>query len=123
LERMRTLLNFCGCQLPDAHLLIVATNRSDAVKALSIYRKRWMIECMFADCKSRRLNLADTHLTNPKKLDTLLFIVALAATWSSRCASVLKERTGIPKKIRKKAGKVMVPNRSRYSPEMNTLQT
>ncbi|MGY6696142.1 MAG: transposase, partial [Roseinatronobacter sp.] len=47
---------------------------------ISLYRKRWGIECMFADAKTRGLNLEDTHITDPTKLATLLVLIALAVT-------------------------------------------
>ena len=43
----------------DREPVIVATNRPDA-RALAAYRKRWAIECFFADARTRGLNLEDT---------------------------------------------------------------
>ena len=67
--------------------LIVATNRPDPTRALADYRKRWGIECLFGDAKTRGLNIEDTHITNPEKLASLLVIVMLAITWAYRCAT------------------------------------
>ena len=53
---------------------------------------------MFADAKTRGLNLEDTHITDPVKLDTLMGIVALAMTWAYRCATVAKGRSVINRK-------------------------
>ena len=36
--------------------------------ALAAYRKRWAIECLFGDAKTRGLNLEDTRLTSPASL-------------------------------------------------------
>ena len=57
--------------------------------ALAAYRKRWAIECLFGDAKTRGLNLEDTRLTDPRKLDLLMAIVALAIAWAGRTASDL----------------------------------
>jgi hypothetical protein len=65
--------------------LIVVSNLPPRV-ALAGYRKRWAIECMFADAKTRGLNLEDTRLTCPRKLDLLMALVTLALVWAGRTA-------------------------------------
>ena len=82
----------------DGELLIVATNMEKAEKGLDLYRKRWGIECMFGDAKTRGFNIEDTHITDPKKLASLLVIVALAVTWAYRCATCVMGRGNIRKK-------------------------
>ena len=47
---------------------------------------------------TRGLNLEDTHITDPAKLETLMGIVALAMTWAYRCATVAKGRSVIRRK-------------------------
>jgi hypothetical protein len=84
----RPLLNFAAKPLKDGEWLIVVSNR-DARQALQAYRKRWAIECLFGDAKTRGLNLEDTRLTDPRKLDLLLALVALALTWAGRAAVTL----------------------------------
>ena len=51
---------------------------------------------MFADAKSRGLNIEDTHITDPDKLATLLVVIALAVTWAYRCATRVMGRKAIP---------------------------
>ena len=82
------LLNFAAKPLKDGEWLIVVSN-GDARKALQAYRKRWAIECLFGDAKTRGLNLEDTRLTDPRKLNLLLALVALALAWASRTAVTL----------------------------------
>lgn len=53
---------------------------------LFAYRRRWSIECLFGDAKTRGLNLEDTRLTSPRKISLLLAIVAIAIAWSSKIA-------------------------------------
>lgn len=67
-------------RIKGGEMLIIATNLDDAGRDIDVYRKRWGIECMFADAKTRGLNLEDTHITDPDKLSTLLVLVALAVT-------------------------------------------
>lgn len=72
----------------DGEWLIVVSD-GDARRSLELYRKRWAIECLFADAKTRGLNLEDTRLTAPRKLDILMAIVALALAWALCAAAAL----------------------------------
>jgi hypothetical protein len=68
--------------------LIVVTNLT-ARTGLDAYRRRWRIECLFAQAKTRGLNLEDTRLTCPRKLVLLMAIVAIALAWAARAAADL----------------------------------
>lgn len=85
-------------QLADGQWLIVATNHPQPKQALNLYRRRWAIECLFADAKTRGLNLEDTRLRASEKLDCMLVIVTLAITWAYRCATHTMSRKAIPRK-------------------------
>jgi len=74
-------------RLATGEWLIVATNRPDPKQALNDYRKRWGIECMFGDAKTRGFNIEDTHITDPHKLASLVVILMIAITWAYRCAT------------------------------------
>lgn len=91
-------LRFAAKRVKGGELLIVASNLDDAGRGLNLYRRRWGIECMFADAKTRGLNIEDTHIIDPQKLDTLLVVIALAVTWAYRCATRSMGRKAIPKK-------------------------
>lgn len=79
--------------------LIVATNiGGNQARALNLYRRRWGVECLFADAKTRGLNIEDTHITDPDKLATLLVVVALAVTWAYRCATRVMGNKAIRRK-------------------------
>jgi len=91
-----TSLRFAAKRLADGQLLIVATN-GDPDKARKAYKKRWQIECLFGDSKTRGLNLEDTHLTQSEKLNTLLVVIALAMAWAYACATTLKGHKGLKK--------------------------
>lgn len=91
-------LHLAAKRLADGQWLIVATNRTDARQALNDYRRRWGIECLFGDAKTRGLNLEDTRLRAAEKLDRLLVVVTLAITWAYRCAT----RTMVMKAIARK---------------------
>lgn len=91
-------LRIAAKRIRNDELLIVATNFDNAGRGLNLYRKRWGIECMFADAKTRGLNIEDTHITDPEKLATLLVVIALAVTWAYRCATCVMGRKAIPRK-------------------------
>ena len=95
--------------------VIVATNRPD-LRALDAYRKRWAIECFFADAKTRGLNLEDTRLTAPRKLDLLVAILVIAIAWVSATSERLLGRTALP---RKKHG---YPAKSRFRIGLDRLR-
>ena len=82
-------IRFAAKRLADGQLLIIATNIKPA-RALKLYRRRWSIECLFGDSKTRGLNMEDTRLTDPKKLNTLLVVITLAMAWAYASATLLK---------------------------------
>jgi hypothetical protein len=86
-------------QLKTNEWLIVMTNYDDGKAALNAYRKRWGIECLFGDAKTRGLNLEDTRITDPGKLATLLGILALAISWAYRCATRTMGHRAIARKV------------------------
>ena len=65
----------------DGELVVLACNAAPE-RALTRYAQRWGTELLFAALKSRGFNLEDTHLTDPKRLDRLLALLALAFTWA-----------------------------------------
>lgn len=77
--------------------VIVATNRPKT-RALAAYRKRWAIECFFADAKTRGLNLEHTRLICPKKLAILTAILVIAIAWASAVAASLVGHRALPRK-------------------------
>jgi len=91
-------LCFAARRIRQGELIIVATNTGCARQALNTYRRRWGIECLFSDTKRRGFNLEDTHITDPEKLTTLIAIIAMAVTWSCRCASQTMGRKAIGRK-------------------------
>ena len=50
-------LHFVARRLATGELLIIATNYHTPKAALNLYRKRWAIECLFGDTKTRGFNM------------------------------------------------------------------
>ena len=67
-------------KLEDQYL-ILATNQQRQ-DALDTYKKRWGIEVLFANLKSRGFNLEETHLIHPDRIEKLIALLAIACTWA-----------------------------------------
>ncbi len=87
-------LKVAAKRLHDGQLLIVASN-GPAKKALQVYKKRWQIECLFGDSKTRGFNMEDTRITLPKKLSSLLVVITIAMAWAYACATAIKGSAAI----------------------------
>jgi hypothetical protein len=81
--------------------LIIVTTFDDAPSSLNSYRKRFGIEPMFKDHKSNGFNLEKTKVTDAKRIETLLIVIAIAHVF---CTSegYRKEAHGetTPKKVK-----------------------
>ncbi|MCC5831771.1 MAG: IS4 family transposase [Chlamydiales bacterium] len=53
-----------------------------------MYRRRWEIETMFGCLKTRGFRLEDTHITDPDKIEKVLFVLAIALCWAYRIGDV-----------------------------------
>ena len=69
------------------------------------YKKRWGIEVLFANLKSRGFDLEQTHLVHEKRIEKLIALLAIALTW----AHLVGEWVAIhnPLKIKKHGRKEM----------------
>lgn len=56
--------------------------------AIDLYRKRWGIETLFSHLKTRGFRMEDTHLTNNKKIEKLLFSLAIAFCWALKTGKI-----------------------------------
>jgi hypothetical protein len=70
-------------RLDNGELVIIITN-GDPQQALVDYAKRWGIEVLFANLKTRGFNIEDTHLTDLGRISTMLQIVSIAYIWALR---------------------------------------
>lgn len=95
--RLGTPLRLVCKKLANGELLVVATNAHNPAEALRTYKKRWFIECLFGDSKTRGLNMEDTRLTDLGKLALLIAVITLAMVWSQACATAALGRRNINK--------------------------
>jgi hypothetical protein len=64
--------------------------------ALENYRRRWTIETMFANLKTKGFNMEDTHITDRDKLSTLCAVLALAVALSVKTGAAMAKIKPIP---------------------------
>lgn len=62
----------------DNELVIVVSNNLQEPNLLAIYAKRWRIECLFSNCKTRGFNFEDTHITSSYRIGNLTKLIVLA---------------------------------------------
>jgi hypothetical protein len=67
----------------SGELLIVATNQSPK-NAVAIYLRRWEIENLFQSLKGRGFCFEDTHITDNKRIEKLMAVVAVAFCWAHK---------------------------------------
>lgn len=102
-------------RLKTGELLILASSFS-AKRALKVYRLRWRIETLFGLLKTKGFRLEDTHMKDPKRLSTLLSILAIAAALVVKVGYAAQRRVPIPVK---KHGR---PARSLFALGLDTLR-
>ena len=62
----------------NQELVIVISNDLQATNILDIYAKRWKIECLFGQLKTRGFNFEDTHITIQERLNNLMKLLVLS---------------------------------------------
>lgn len=73
---------------PD-DVILVSNLKTD--QALTYYRDRWQIECLFKGLKSSGFNLEDTHVTHLDRLERLLSLTMLAFVWCYNVGEFIHE--------------------------------
>lgn len=71
--------------------MIVVSNRQFP-NPLKLYRWRWGIETLFECLKTRGFRLEDTHMVQPKKIEKLLFVLAIAVCWAHKTGELQSRR-------------------------------
>jgi hypothetical protein len=84
-------------RLPTGELLALACSGNPR-RALADYRRRWTIETMFANLKTRGFNLEDTHITDRDKLSTLCAVLAIAVALAAKTGVAVARLKPIPSK-------------------------
>lgn len=90
-------LYLSGCRLANGDYVVLgsATPRQGLAW---LYRQRWQIETLFGAFKSRGFDLTQCRINQPARLQTLLFVLALASTWAVEVGQWLIEQ-GVPLRL------------------------
>lgn len=67
-------------RLKDQYLILASNQKGQT--ALDTYKKRWGIEVLFANLKSRGFNLEETHLIHQDRIEKLIALLTIACTWA-----------------------------------------
>ena len=73
--------------------LVVVIHSDDIKDPLNSYKKRWKIESMFRSMKTGGFNLENTHVCDPKRLLTLICIVAIAFCFSLKAGRLVADKS------------------------------
>ncbi len=76
---MLNVIGWWGVDYQEPIFLI--TNVEDAYDACRYYRRRFRIETLFSDQKSRGFHIHKSHLSDPVRLSRLLIAACLACIW------------------------------------------
>ena len=73
--------------------------------AIDLYRKRWGIETLFSNLKTRGFRMEDTHLTSCKRIEKLLFVLSIAFCWALKTGETRVKNEPIKIKTHKRKEK------------------
>lgn len=69
---------FFGGKVEKGKRIYVVSNGYTGKRALEIYRRRWGIEQLFSHLKKRGFDLEGTHLTDKRKLETMVALISIS---------------------------------------------
>lgn len=84
-------LYVAGQRISEREYLILISDKP-LTHGRQLYGERWGIEVFFGSCKSRGFNFEDTHLTKLERINTLIFILAIAFIWALKTGEVLLDQ-------------------------------
>jgi len=82
-------------RLKTGELLALACSGNPR-RALENYRRRWTIETLFANLKTKGFNMEDTHITDRDKLSTLCAVLALSVAMAVKTGVTAARLRPIP---------------------------
>ena len=93
-------LYLAGSKNSRDELMIIVTNQHPN-NAIACYLRRWEIETLFSALKTRGWRFEQTHLTDNKKIDKLIALLAIGFVWAHKIGEWKAEHKPIPlKKLR-----------------------
>ena len=86
-------LSLCisGQQLSgNEYLILISTLKGKQM--VGVYQKRWKIELLFGCLKSRGFHFEDTHQRLDKRINSMIFVLALALCWAVKTGEWMLEQ-------------------------------
>ncbi len=84
-------LYMSGQQLSgDEYLILISTLKGKQM--VGLYQQRWKIELLFGCLKSRGFHFEDTHQRLDKRINSMIFVLALALCWAVKTGEWLLEQ-------------------------------
>lgn len=80
-----------GQKLSASEYLILISDIS-LKHGTQLYGQRWGIEVFFGACKKRGFNFESTHLTKLERINTLIYILAIAFIWALKTGEYLLDK-------------------------------
>lgn len=80
-EKYGPVMIVCWWNEKHKNPLYLVTNMNSAEESCKYYSKRFKIETLFSDQKSRGFNIDKSHYSDPERLSTLLIASCLAYIW------------------------------------------
>ena len=80
-----------GQKLSASEYLILISDIS-LKHGTQLYSQRWGIEVFFGACKKRGFNFESTHLTKLERINTLIYILAIAFIWALKTGEYLLDK-------------------------------
>lgn len=94
--------NLWGCSLfvsierrKGAKEQMIVVSNCEFENPLEMYRRRWEIETLFGCLKTRGFRMEDTHITDPDKIEKLVFVLAIAFCWAYRTGDIRAQENPI----------------------------
>ena len=100
-------LYMSGQQLSaDEYLILISTLKGEQM--VNLYGQRWQIELLFGCLKSRGFCFEDTHQQIDQRINTMIFVLALALCWAVKTGEwLLEQGCSIPiKKLKERQEKL-----------------
>ncbi len=97
---------YFGCKfIPKgrADYLYVISNKFTPHEALEVYKSRWSIEVFFGHLKKKGFNLENTHISDRRKINKLIAVLAIAFLFTLGWGIIMKENNTLTVHQRRKS--------------------
>ncbi len=91
---LKNKLRIAAGRSETGELLIVVTNYP-CRNPVAVYLRRWEIETLFAALKTHGFRFEETHITEPKRIERLMAVLAVGFAWAHKVGEWRAEKKAI----------------------------